>query len=577
MLRMFSSSCVGALAVSLGCGLGQEPPEVEGRGDEVTVARDGTVTVGHRVYSDIHAFHGSSEFREGGRRCATPRPSPEEIASLAASDCSLTATTIRSEYDPGVVYEIPVVFHIIERNSGTGYIPDSLVQSQVDVLNEDFRALFGSLGQAGDDSRIQFVLATVDPDGMPTTGILHYIDNGWYQDPGPGVFNNMKAAIAWEPARYFNIYTNDGSGGGTLGYATFPQLSAGSYDDGVVLNWQNVGRDAPTGGSFNLGRTATHEVGHYLGLFHTFEGGCGDASWPYNTGDLISDTVAEQAPQFGCMPGPSACGSGNNPIENYMDYTDDLCMTNFTVEQINRMRCALAYYRPSLLRISGAPVAEFTHVVNGTSAEFMDRSTDADGSIAAWAWDFGDGSAPSSAQNPAHTFAAVGTYEVSLTVTDDSGNSHTVVHEIAIMVPPTAAFSYTAQGLGVTFTDESTDPDGTIVSWQWSFGDGAASSEQAPTHTYETAGTYTVALTVTDNTGNAGSATMDIMVSDAAADAGLPDASPTPDGGVPDDDGGGCGCSADHGRGSHSWPGMALLLCMVLWALNRPRARSRKR
>jgi hypothetical protein len=103
---------------------------------------------------------------------------------------------------------------------------------------------------------------------------------------------------------------------------------------------------------YHQGRTATHEVGHYLGLFHTFQNGCAAATPPgcYTTGDRICDTNSEQSYHFGCPSGATSCGSPD-PYRNYMDYTDDLCMTNFTPEQARRNRCTLEFWRPNLAEI----------------------------------------------------------------------------------------------------------------------------------------------------------------------------------------------------------------------------------
>ena len=96
-----------------------------------------------------------------------------------------------------------------------------------------------------------------------------------------------------------------------------------------------------------MGRTLTHEIGHYLGLFHTFQGGCGSAAC-YTSGDLICDTNAESGPNFSCAGSPPSSCCSVDPIDNYMDYSDDLCMEKFTAEQVNRMRCSLINWRPLL-------------------------------------------------------------------------------------------------------------------------------------------------------------------------------------------------------------------------------------
>ncbi|MFC2140882.1 PKD domain-containing protein [Acidobacteriota bacterium] len=160
------------------------------------------------------------------------------------------------------------------------------------------------------------------------------------------------------------------------------------------------------------------------------------------------------------------------------------------------------------------PIADFTYIINDLTVSFTDTSTDPDGIIVGLLWDFGDGTT-STEQNPVHTYAAAGTYTVTLTVTDDDGATGSVSKDITVTepnLPPIADFTYTVSNLTVTFTDNSYDPDGVIVSWLWDFGDGNTSTEQNPVHTYAAAGTYTVTLTVTDDDGASSSVSKIITV-----------------------------------------------------------------
>ena len=129
----------------------------------------------------------------------------------------------------------------------------------------------------------------------------------------------------------------------------------GGANDRVVVLWDSFGDMAPIGPPYNLGRTSTHEVGHYLGMEHTFSGGCGTASMPgcYTTGDLVCDTEPESSPNFSPCVDPGKCGDPD-PIHNYMDYSDDACMWEFTAEQANRMRCTLLNYRSNLYTVGAA-------------------------------------------------------------------------------------------------------------------------------------------------------------------------------------------------------------------------------
>jgi PKD repeat protein/uncharacterized protein YjiK len=154
---------------------------------------------------------------------------------------------------------------------------------------------------------------------------------------------------------------------------------------------------------------------------------------------------------------------------------------------------------------NSAPTASYTWSATDLTVDFTDTSTDGDGTIASWAWDFGDGN-NSTAQNPQHTYASAGDYTVTLSVTDDDGASSAApasqtVSPTAPNQTPTASYTWSATDLTVDFTDTSTDGDGTIASWAWDFGDGNNSTAQNPQHTYATAGDYTVTLTVTDDDG----------------------------------------------------------------------------
>ena len=165
------------------------------------------------------------------------------------------------------------------------------------------------------------------------------------------------------------------------------------------------------------------------------------------------------------------------------------------------------------------PMANFTSSCNDLVCSFTDQSSDSGGTIASWSWDFDDG-AISNMQNPGHTYAAAGTYTVGLTVTDNDGDSDTINKNVAVteaaQVPPMANFTSSCNDLVCSFTDQSSDSDGTIASWSWDFDDGAISSMRNPGHTYAAAGTYTVGLTVTDNDGDSDTINKNVTVTEAA-------------------------------------------------------------
>jgi carboxypeptidase T len=171
-----------------------------------------------------------------------------------------------------------------------------------------------------------------------------------------------------------------------------------------------------------------------------------------------------------------------------------------------------------------APVANFSFVSNGLSVNFSDGSTDSDGTIASRSWNFGD-STTSTATNPSKTYSAAGTYSVVLTVTDNGGATHSVTKSVTVSsaanVAPVANYSFTTSGLTATFTDSSTDSDGTIASRSWNFGDSSTSTATNPSKTYTAAGTYSVVLTVTDNGGATNSVTKSVTVTSTPPDTVL--------------------------------------------------------
>jgi hypothetical protein len=242
-------------------------------------------------------------------------------------------------------FTIPVVVHVIHNGEpiGTGAnISDAQVLSQIQVLNEDFRRITGSNGFNNDpdgaDVEVEFCLAKQDPEGCVTTGIdrvnMSAVSTTW-SGPGGNTDSVLKPATTWDASQYMNMWSVNFADGSLLGYAQFPGGPANT--DGVVSNYTYFGsNDAPgvsIPGNFNLGRTMTHEVGHYLALFHTFQDGCAG-------GDQCADTPAVDNPNFGCPTTHQSCGD-LDMVRNYMDYTNDSCMNVFTNDQKARVISAL--------------------------------------------------------------------------------------------------------------------------------------------------------------------------------------------------------------------------------------------
>src|SRR5262245_52377612 len=217
---------------------------------------------------------------------------------------------------------INVYVHVISKGAGitNGDLPDVYIAAQMSALR-----------QAYWNAGFTFNLVSTDR----TTNAA------WYtMSPGSAEERAAKNALRKGSAADLNLYTAN-PGGGLLGWATFPSdYNRNPKMDGVVILHSSLpgGSAAP----YNEGATATHETGHWLGLFHTFQGGC-------KSGDLVADTPAEQSPAFGCPVGRDSCTGkkypGLDPITNFMDYTDDACMEHFTSGQDSRMQDAFALYR----------------------------------------------------------------------------------------------------------------------------------------------------------------------------------------------------------------------------------------
>ncbi len=287
---------------------------------------DGTIVAadvqGTYVFPTFQDYVLSSFFQDHGIRCGWERL-PQFGFLDATSDCNNSNTTIKPEYNPGSTYTIPVWVHEIRNKRGTlGVLNSSQVSSQITALN----AAFGGFG-------IQFVLA----------GQTLSKNNSWYNDSGT-YYNSL----ARDVRNNLNIYTN--TAGGYLGYAYVPSGGGvvGNTFDRVVIYYRVFGNPGTYGAPYNEGDTTVHEVGHYLGLYHTFQGGCASASGCSNNGDLICDTNPEGSPNYSPCTRNSACGPWQDPTNNFMDYSDDPCMYQFTSNQQNRMRCTIANFRTDL-------------------------------------------------------------------------------------------------------------------------------------------------------------------------------------------------------------------------------------
>lgn len=251
------------------------------------------------------------------------------------------------------IVTIPVVVHVLHPNLGLGIkqnLKDEVIKSQIDVLNKDFRkqnsdttntpSLFKSVAA---DTKIQFCLATVDPYCNPTNGIVRIANAKASYDVD--LIDTLKKLSYWPSDEYLNIWITDLESG-YIGYAKFPYgtnlpgLEDGNFNqdprfDGVVIDYTTFGN---TGASlkknYNLGRTATHEIGHWLGLRHTWgDDNCGD--------DYCNDTPVQNTNTDACNRAQTCDGSSLAMMENFLDYTYDACMSLFTKDQSDRIRAVL--------------------------------------------------------------------------------------------------------------------------------------------------------------------------------------------------------------------------------------------
>ncbi|MBV9963528.1 MAG: zinc metalloprotease [Parafilimonas sp.] len=242
------------------------------------------------------------------------------------------------------VYTIPVIVHVVYHTTAQN-ISDAQIQSQIDVLNKDYQKLNTDVGGVPSvwtglvaDCQIQFCLATVDPSGNPTTGIRRVSTTKTsFSDNDAVKYTSKGGDDAWPAADYLNLWVCK-LGGGLLGYAQFPGGKAAT--DGVVITYTGFGTVGSAKSPYNLGRSATHEIGHWLNLRHIW----GDDGSKCTGSDLVDDTPNQGGQHFGCPKFPFvSCTNGPNGdmFMNYMDYTDDRCMFMFTNGQKSRMYATL--------------------------------------------------------------------------------------------------------------------------------------------------------------------------------------------------------------------------------------------
>ncbi|RZM19655.1 MAG: zinc metalloprotease, partial [Pedobacter sp.] len=298
---------------------------------------------------------------ENERKLQAKYPERMTDAEFEAWLAPLVEKSRESKSQNGGIITIPVVVHVIHAGQAYGTAPnitDTQVQSQITVMNNDYRKLAGTSGfnsnPVGADVMIQFALAKVDPNGNPTNGIdrVNLCKAFWTTDE---VDATVKPQTIWDPTQYMNMWSVQlgGASANILGYAQFPSnpgivgVPAGgaANTDGVVANYATFGSSDYDDGSFSLdapydkGRTMTHEVGHFLGLRHIW--GDDDNTDPSGLScatDFCNDTPPAHKANGGCTVPIASCTAGLfEMVENYMDYTNDTCMNIFTLDQKARM------------------------------------------------------------------------------------------------------------------------------------------------------------------------------------------------------------------------------------------------
>lgn len=445
-----------------------------------------------------------------GRTCGTPladslrRAEHPEAGSREEFEAWLARMMATSPSSFRSVVTLPVVVHVIHNGEAIGSgnnISFAQIQSQMEVLNEDFRRLPGTPGfnnhPSGADTEIEFCLATLDPAGQPLVEVgVHRVNRSDFAWNAPPYSMNyakqtILPATQWDPDQYLNIWVMPLTSG-LLGFAQTPDASTlndlpvvggGASTDGVVIRPTSFGRVGNVNPPFHKGRTLTHELGHWLGLIHTSgDGNC-------SADDGCSDTPPTDGQHYGCPAGTISCGQASM-IENYLEYTDDACMNTFTICQKTRMLTVLEHSpRRGSLALSTKcsrevpPAAYFQAdlltLCEGQLVSFTDLSPNQPSS---WSWSFPGGQPATSAdQNPQVKYSQAGIYDVSLTVSNAFGSTQRTVQQMIVVNEsgPSAFFLETFEsGIPATWTIDNPDqqqtwtvrevegqPGGTQAAW----------------------------------------------------------------------------------------------------------------
>ncbi len=361
--------------------------------------------------------------------------------TLQAAESRIGAAIRRDKTDATAdngneIKTIPVVVHVIH-NGGTENISQAQIERQIQILNEDYGKLPGSPGNgAGVDTRVRFCLTKIDPQGRCTDGIVRL--KTLLTNHQPVDRAKLKQLSFWDNEHYLNMYVVSTISGNVGGYSSFPYSPA--EEDGIVVRHSLFGDSGTASGSG--GRTTTHEVGHWFGLYHTFNGGCGQDTC--TDGDYVCDTPPVFNPNYSCTLNANSCANDTpnlpDQVRNYMDYTPDACKNMFTQGQKDRMTatldtvrtliwspenllatgCDSAYVAPSVCSLAADFVTLTPQVCLGGKVNFMDRSLN---TATSWQWFFPGGKpASSTLQNPSVIYDTLGSFPVTLIASNLTGS-----------------------------------------------------------------------------------------------------------------------------------------------------------